>query len=204
MGKSILALNLCIAVALGTKALVYADTEQGTVFYLALEDVKRRLKSRLKDCMMDDTEGLVVPRSLMFTTEWPRMGEGGLTKLDQEISAAGDVRMVVIDTLKMIRPIEKNGNKRLYDLDYEPIQRLKTLADKHGIAVVVVHHLRKSSGDDVMDTMSGSFGLTGASDTNIVVSRTTALADAKLHIVGRDVEAVEYAMKFSLTFYHGT
>ena len=197
MGKSILALNLCIAVALGTKALGYANTEQGAVFYLALEDVKRRLKSRLKDCLMDDsTEGLTVPKKLSFATEWPRMGAGGLSKLDREISAVGDVRMVVIDTLKMIRPIEK-ANKRLYDLDYEPIQRLKTLADKHGIAVVVIHHLRKSAGEDVMDTMSGSFGLTGASDTNIVVSRTTKLADAKLHIVGRDIEAAEYAMEFT-------
>jgi archaellum biogenesis ATPase FlaH len=198
MGKSILALNLCIAVALGTKALGYADTERGTVLYLALEDVKRRLKSRLAQCLTGESAiRMIIPEKLMFATEWPRMGAGGLQKLEKELAPIRDMKMVVIDTLKMIRPIEKDTNKRIYDLDYEPIQRLKSFADRHGIAVVLVHHLRKSAGEDVMDTMSGSFGLTGASDTNIVLTRSTGLADAKLHIVGRDIEAAEYAMKFN-------
>jgi len=198
MGKSILALNLCISVALGTKALGYADTERGVVLYLALEDVKRRLKARLAQCLAESSITMMTPETLLFATEWPRMGAGGLQKLEKEVAQIGDMRMVVIDTLKMIRPIEKDTTKRIYDLDYEPIQRLKTFADRHRIAVVVVHHLRKSAGGDVMDDMSGSFGLTGASDTNIVLSRSTAgVADAKLHIVGRDVEATEYAMQFT-------
>jgi streptomycin 6-kinase len=49
-----------------------------------------------------------------------------------------------------------------------------------------------------MDTLSGSFGLTGASDTNMVLERAKAsTAEAVLHIAGRDVEATELALTFS-------
>jgi hypothetical protein len=47
-----------------------------------------------------------------------------------------------------------------------------------------------------MDTLSGSLGLTGASDANMVLARTTGFDNAVLHIVGRDVEAASYAMAF--------
>jgi hypothetical protein len=61
---------------------------------------------------------------------------------------------------------------------------------------MVVHHLRKLEADDVMDTLYGSFGLTGAADGVLVLEKMTGEADATLHITGRDVEEAKYALKF--------
>jgi hypothetical protein len=197
MGKSILALNLCVSVAMGTKAFGYAECKTGGVLYLALEDVKRRLQSRLNTMLMpEQLNGDGMPENLHFATEWPRMGAGGIKQLREKIKSIPDIKMVVIDTLKMFRPMDAD-NKKVYDADYDPISALKKVADEFNVAVVIIHHLRKSASEDVMDTMSGSFGLTGASDTNIVVERSTAAtSDAILHVVGRDVEAAQLGMTF--------
>ena len=48
LGKSWLVLQLALAVASGGKALGSIPAEQGDVLYLALEDTKRRLQSRVK------------------------------------------------------------------------------------------------------------------------------------------------------------
>jgi RecA-family ATPase len=47
LGKSWLALGLCVAVAAGGVALGTRQVEQGEVLYLALEDNRRRLHKRL-------------------------------------------------------------------------------------------------------------------------------------------------------------
>ena len=123
------------------------------------------------------------------------MGQGGFKKLEEEIRKYSDLRLVVIDTLKMFRPAE-TSNRRIYDQDYEPIAKIKSIADQHNVSILIIHHLRKSDAQDVMDTFSGSLGLTGATDTNLVLSRVTGNADAILHINGRDVEATEFALVF--------
>ena len=197
MGKSILGMNLCISVAMGSEALGYAECKKGGVLYLALEDVKRRLQSRLNTMMIpEQLNGEDMPENLHFATEWPRMGNGGIKQLREKIKSVPDLKMVVIDTLKMFRPVDSE-KKKVYDTDYDPISALKKVADEYNVAVVVIHHLRKSASEDVMDTLSGSFGLTGASDTNAVLERSTAAtSDAILHVVGRDVEASQFGMTF--------
>lgn len=192
MGKSIAAMNLAIAIANGGKVFGKIPVKQGPVLYLALEDTQRRLQQRIKQMVELDS----VPYNLHISTEWPRMGEGGITQLESEIKRIKGLRLVIIDTLKMIRPVEKDRNKGLYDRDYEPIARLKMIADKYNVSILIIHHLRKSASEDVFDTMSGSLGLTGATDTNLILERKSGNADATLHINGRDVEPQEYALKF--------
>ena len=200
MGKSLMALNICSSVAKGTKALNFAECEEGAVLYLALEDVKRRLQSRLNTMfMIDILGGDSIPDNLHLAFEWKRMGQGGIKALKAKIESIPNIKMVVVDTLKMFRPAESE-KKSVYNQDYDPISALKKVADEYNVAVVVIHHLRKSAGEDIMDTLSGSFGLTGASDTNAVLERSSAsTAEAILHIAGRDVEAAEYALTFDPT-----
>lgn len=42
-----------------------------------------------------------------------------------------------------------------------------------GVAIVLVHHVRKMDADDPLDTVSGTTGLTGAADTVLVLNRTS-------------------------------
>jgi RecA-family ATPase len=75
MGKSIICLNLGLAIASGGKAFGSIDVEQGTVIYFALEDTARRLQKRIKQMLVDDE---VAPEKLILFNECPRMKEGGL------------------------------------------------------------------------------------------------------------------------------
>lgn len=73
---------------------------------------------------------------------------------------------------------------------------LKILADKHAVAILVVHHTRKASAEDYVDAVSGTHGLAGAADAVLVLSRSRGSADATLKLTGRDVEEAEHALQF--------
>jgi len=192
MGKSGLSLNIGLAVTAGGKALGKINVEKGAVLYLALEDTKRRLKTRLTAML----QGSPAPSNLHIEIAWPKIDDGGLVKLDKRIQEIPDIRLVIIDTLKKIRPVQKGRNSNPYDIDYENVAAIKALADKHGIAILVIHHLRKSESEDIMDDFSGTFGLTGAADSLLAFKRKTGQSDAELHLVGRDLDAAEYALKY--------
>jgi hypothetical protein len=187
IGKSWLTLGLSIAVARGDQALGKLTTEGGDVLCLSLEDNTRRAKSRLETAIPDG----VAPLRLHFSCEWPRFGAGGHKELDAWIGEHKAARLVVIDTLAKIRPARRrNGNA--YDEDYSAISRIKELADRYRIAIIVVTHVRKMPSDDPFDTLSGTLGLTGAADTVMILSRDRG--QHVLHITGRDVEQQELAM----------
>jgi len=188
-GKSIMAANLGLAISTGGKALGFVDVDSGTVIYLALEDTQRRLQSRIKQMLCDGR----VSEKLIFFTEWP---QDGLKILGEEIQRHGDVRLVIIDTLKLFKQSPMTKGKNIYDVDYETITPIKKLAEHNSVSILLIHHLRKSEADDIFDTFSGSLGLTGAADGLLALARVTGQADAELHINGRDVEAAEYALKF--------
>jgi hypothetical protein len=63
------------------------------------------------------------------------------------------------------------------------------------LAIVVVHHTRKMASDDLMETVSGSFGISGAVDTILVLAAKSS--GTVLDVRGRDVESKEFAIEFS-------
>lgn len=193
VGKSWLTLELGIAVATGGKTLGHLDTEQGEALILALEDTPRRLQDRLDKLLA----GSAPPKGLYIVTQWPRYAEGGLEALDRWLKEHPAARLVVVDTLQRVRP-PSSGRKGVYEIDYEAVTPLKTLADKYGVAVVPVHHLSKrENADDPLDLLSGSTGLTGAADSIWILNRgDRARADAVLHVTGRDLEDTELALTF--------
>ena len=191
-GKSWLALDLAIAAASGGALFDELDCEKSRdVLYLALEDTDYRLQYRMKRLLA----GGQPPSQLEFSTAWPRADQGGLNHLSEWVQAHENAGLIIIDTLQMIRP-EGKKNGSIYQEDYKAISILKKLADDHKIAVVIVHHLRKAKSDDVFEKISGSFGLTGASDTNCVLERDTSTSNATLHIRGRDVGDITFALLF--------
>jgi hypothetical protein len=59
----------------------------------------------------------------------------------------------------------------------------------------VLHHDRKASSEDFVDSVSGTHGLAGAADTIIVLCRARQSSDGSLKVTGRDVPENEYALK---------
>jgi len=145
------------------------------------------------------TFGAKWPARLTIKTEWRRLHEGGLTDIrawhDETKRAGGKPIMVVVDVLAKVR--KPTGNRQLYEADYEALAGLTALANELGICVLVVSHVRKMAADDLMETVSGSFGMTGAVDTILVMANRPS--GAVLDIRGRDVESAEFAIQFSKT-----
>jgi hypothetical protein len=184
LGKSWLALGLCVAVATGGYALGKKPVEHGESLYLALEDNERRLQERMRTQV---SEGTDLSR-FHYATEWPKLNEGGLKDLDSWLMEHPDTRLVVIDTLKRVRPKE-NGRRNIYDVDYEALQPLGPLAANHNISIMVVHHNNKMvDPDDPFDAISGSTGLTGSVDGVLILNRERGRADAFLYVDGRDIK----------------
>jgi biotin operon repressor len=182
-------MGLAVAVASGGKALSTIDVEAGEVLYLALEDGPRRLQTRLNTIVKKNT-----PPLLDFATDWPRLDAGGIEQIGEWLDAHPQARLVIIDTLKMVRPPE-GRNTSVYSSDYDCIRPLVALA-KERVCVLVIHHTRKALSDDPLATVSGSFGLTGAADGILILKRDRGKAEASLHVTGRDVEEQELGMRF--------
>lgn len=195
LGKSIFALNIAVAVAEGGRALSHFEVEAGSVLVLALEDGERRIQTRLRYL----TGGTVSSR-LEIATEWPRLDQGGLEAIDAWIALHPDARLILVDTLKMLRPATNGHNRNAYDVDYEAIQPLTKIACQR-VPIGIVHHTRKAIADDPLASVSGSYGLTGAADGVLVLSRRRNRSDATLSVIGRDVEEQELALEFKPDMY---
>src|SRR5215208_6180202 len=100
MGKSWLALGLCVSVAAGGYALGKIPAECGGALYLGLEDQERRLQRRLKKVLAGEN----APDGLEVAWSWPRLDQGGVDALRKYLEERPDTRLLVVDTLKKIRP----------------------------------------------------------------------------------------------------
>jgi AAA domain len=184
MGKSWLAFGLCIAVATGGYALGKMPVEEGDALYLSLEDPERRLHKRIRRLADDDAD----LSRLHIATEWEPADRGGGEDLDAWLKANQGCRLVVIDTLKRIRH-RSSGKRNPYEEDYEAVQPFATLAAKHNVALVMLHHLnQQAEPHDPFDAFSGSAGLTAATDGIWLLTRKRGDADAFLMIDGKDIE----------------
>ena len=179
IGKSWLALWLCLCVSQGQPLWNFAVT-QGEVLYLSLEDSYRRIQSRLFDLTED------APSALHFAIMADTLKHGLEQQIEQFLTEHPATKLVVIDTLQRVR--SAGGDSNLYANDYQDVGLLKQLADKHHIAILLIHHLRKLHDDDPMNMISGSTGLSGAADSTFVLQKNSRLANiASLHCTGRDI-----------------
>ena len=103
-----------------------------------------------------------------------------------------DTVLVLVDTLQMVRPV----HDATYANDYRDLSVLKRLADKHGIAILLIHHLRKETADDVFNRISGTTAISGAVDSSFtLVEDRRGSGKAKLSCIGRDIEYRELSLE---------
>lgn len=187
IGKSWLMLKLCLCVSQG---LSFWDmpTQKSDVLYLCLEDTFYRIQDRLFK-LTDEASG-----RLHFAVASCKLSDGLMGQLEEYLQAYPDSRLIVIDTLQKVRTASKDN---AYANDYGDISLIKAFADKHSLAVVVVHHIRKQNDSDVFNQVSGTTGLTGSADATFVLEKETRASDtAKLFCVGRDIEYQEFTLRF--------
>jgi hypothetical protein len=190
IGKSWLALDIAIAVASedGT-CLGGREVEHGNVLYAACEDSRRRLQSRITKLL--GVYSKKWPADLHLATGWRRLDKGGVSDIAEWIKSVERPRFVILDTLASVKPQRTTQG---YQEDYAALEQLHHLANNVGIAVLVLHHQRKSEAEDPLDTISGTLGLAGCVDTPIILAGSSQ--GMTLYVRGRDVEEAEHAVKF--------
>lgn len=191
VGKSWMGLGLGLDIAAGRPALGSLPVEPGPVLYLALEDTPRRLQARIRTVLA----GRPAPAALTVSIACPPMPAGGDELIASWLDRHTDARLVVIDVFAKVRGNAPPG-VAAYDADYAAMTRIKRVADHYGVAVLLVHHVRKAAAEDFLATVSGTNGLAGAADAVLVLERARAQADGVLHVTGRDIDETDYALSF--------
>ena len=187
IGKSWLMLKLCLCVSQGIP-LWDMPTREGDVLYLCLEDTFCRIQDRLFH-LTDEASG-----RLHFAVASDKLSDGLIVQLEDYLKEFPDSRLIVIDTLQKIRTASKDN---AYASDYGDISLIKDFADRHSLAVVVVHHIRKQNDSDVFNKVSGTTGLTGSADATFVLQQESRASNAaKLYVTGRDTPYQEFTLRF--------
>ena len=201
IGKSWLCLDLAFSVASGRPFMGRA-TDQGDVLYLALEDQPRRLQERLR---------LVAPGQdlsdvpIEFWTECPAMDEGGIEAIGEWLSRVKKPRLMIVDVWARFEPRKANSKNEYSDIT-QTMQKIQALIAGYDVAVLLVHHTRKASGDgvfsgDPFDQIIGSRALTSNMDATLMITRARMENDAKLDVTGRDIEEASISLTFDKTTF---
>lgn len=192
-GKSWMVLALCLAVAVGEQFLGYR-TNPCECLYLALEDSQRRLKARMNKLLA----GKKAPAGFQFATAAGSIDKGLFDELEDFLRRHPDTGLIVIDTLQRVRG-SANGKEGAYAADYREVGALKAFADKHSIAVLLVHHLRKMKDEgDPFNMISGTNGIMGAADTTMVLTKEKrGDNNATFSAIGRDIESSDTVLQFN-------
>lgn len=191
IGKSWMSLWLCLQVAKGEPVWNFPSVKC-TVLYLCLEDSFSRIQNRLLD-ITDEA-----PEQLHFATMSQVIGNGLENQIKAFTTENPDTGLIVIDTLQKIRNIGSGVNP--YASDYHDIGVLKKLADDLGISILLIHHLRKMTDDDPTNMISGTTGISGATDSNFVLKlNKRGSSEATLYCTGRDIEYRELQLELSAT-----
>ena len=119
--------------------MLIAKTTQSTVLYLCLEYSKIRIQNHLYEMTDEPTERLHF--ALMSDT----IGSGLKEQIVKFFSEHQDTKIIFIDTLKKTR---SDSPESTYATDYKELSVLKSIADKHSVVIVLVHHLRKTKAAD--------------------------------------------------------
>ena len=186
VGKSWLALDLCIRVAKG-EPLWDLPTRKGTTLYLALEDSIDDLQDRAY-MLTDD-----IPHEAHFAVTAEKLNSGLCDQIVSFVTEHPDTVLVVIDTFQVVR---SRSSRAGYAGEYAEIRKLKELADRFGMTILLVHHLRKQGDSDPLNRISGSSALTGATDGVYVLTQKDRNGnDADLICAGRRIRKREMQLR---------
>lgn len=201
-GKTHLCYNLATDVARGTPFLGIYPVEPGCVLYLDFETPENRAQEKFREIL--EAQGLLGESSkwgdrltVQPRGSWPRMGRGGVRMLEKFAQEHSDLKLVIIDTWKLFAPPRKGKDQFNYDLDYQDIGPVKTIAEKYGLCILVLMHLNKSwrGCETPFDAFFGSTGFAAAADNLYAMTSTQCEADATLWGVGRYVDGFKIALQ---------
>lgn len=186
LGKSWLALGMCIAVANGDDFMGY-KTRQCSTLYLDLETSEQLQQKRLKKML----KGAKPPNKFYLETETDTIENGFVDQIENYLQQDPDIGVVVIDVFQIIRSTAKSAKETEYEHAYRDITPLNELAQKHHISIILVCHDRKAvDPDDPFSNILGSTGLQGAATQMIVMFRRKKDEPIHISVKGKTIDGL--------------
>ena len=197
-GKSWLVLDMGLAVATG-EPLLGRETIKCGVLYFALEDRAARLQKRLH--LIENEEP---PDNLYLATECPPLEGGLLDSLHDHLKAHPDIRLIIIDTLQMIRESDgKMSSSNQYGHETDELSMLKKFAEARNIAIVIVHHTIKNVDPaDPVNDIRGSTGMSATPDSILILRKKRVQKNGELTNISRDYPQWKMKLLFDQCRWH--
>lgn len=166
--KTFLAAELSVAVASGRPALGrFAAHNPGPVLFFGAEDSPPALRNRFEGLLT--SKGLRAAELPLYLLDVPalRLDRGpDLVRLRAAIEQLHP-RLLVLDPFVRIAAIDENSAAEVSAV----LASLRALQRDHDLAVLVVHHARKSPAAHPAQALRGSSDFAAWSDTNLCLSR---------------------------------
>ncbi len=186
LGKSWLALGMCLAVANGEDFMGY-KTRKCSTLYLDLETSEQLQQKRLKKML----KGAKPPSKFYLETETDTIENGFVEQIENYLQQDPDIGVVVIDVFQIIRSTAKSAKETEYEHAYRDITPLNELAQKHHISIILVCHDRKAvDPDDPFSNILGSTGLQGAATQMMVMFRRRKDDPIHISIKGKTIDGL--------------
>lgn len=182
-GKSWAVLSILLLVTAG-RFVFGRNTKKAPVLYLALEDSEFRLKQRTN--ILKKTFNLTdsAIQGFHVSLEAKRMDQGLEQQFIDHMERNPETCLIAVDVLAKVRR-PREGSESTYDWDYSTTSFFKKITARYPhLAIVLVHHANKS-GNDGIDAVSGTNGLSGGCDN--VFTMINGLDGPCIQIHARDV-----------------
>lgn len=186
LGKSWLALALCLAVAKGEDFLGY-KTKKCSTLYLDLETGENLQQKRLKKALA----GEPCPPNFYIDGEARTLATGLIGQIEYYMQQDPDIGIIVVDVFQKIRTPLSSYKETEYDHAYRDIGMLNEVANKHHISLIIVSHDRKTvDPDDEFANILGSTGLQAAVMQMMVMYRRRKDDPIHIAIKGKTIDGL--------------
>ena len=166
--KTYLALEIALAVATGTPCLGrFHVPEPGPVLLFAAEDTPVNIRARLRDlAQVRSVDFDALPVFLILTDQLRLDLKPDLERLVHAIHAR-QPRLLILDPFVRMHRLQENSAQEISGL----LADLRALQRRFGLAVLLVHHTRKTNGQASGQDLRGSGDLHAWGDTNLYLHR---------------------------------
>lgn len=169
--KTWLAAELAVAVASGSPALGrFVVPDPGPVLLFCAEDSPAALRRRVEGLVSIRGRALADVPLLLLDVDALRLDrQADLDRLAATVASVKP-RLLVLDPFVRLARIDENSAAEVSTV----LGALRTLQREHGLAVLVVHHARKSPATHPGQALRGSSDFAAWGDSNLYLARSGA------------------------------
>lgn len=201
--KSMILGHAAVCVAAGVSFLG-REVRQSPVLWIDLDNGKRRSHERFEALARGIGADEGVPFYYMsMPTPWLNAGNPSDIKLLAERIRERGAKLVIIDNLGLVSPGADENSDQMIQI----MANLRLLAEETGAAIILIHHQRKSSGNNTRagETLRGHSSIEGALDLALLVEREEGSPAVQIRSTKtRDVDVPLFAAEFLYEHRPGT